>query len=111
MLMRKTETSRPAHQTLRQQGGTGEDGHIRLADWTFSVAEIEKKKPKREQATRQWNITVRHCGRLIVNLGPAVRASLFSIPDYSQKTNHSDDKTHLLRCGLGLTTLSHTNLL
>ena len=37
--------SSPAtHQTLGQQGGTGEDGHIHLADWTFSVAAIEKKK-------------------------------------------------------------------
>ena len=37
--------SSPAtHQTLRQQGGTGEDGHIYLADWTLSVAAIEKKK-------------------------------------------------------------------
>ena len=32
------------HQTLRQKAGTGEDGHIHLADWTFSVAVIEKKK-------------------------------------------------------------------
>ena len=31
------------HQTVRQQGGTGEDGHIHLADWTLSVAAIEKK--------------------------------------------------------------------
>ena len=37
--------SSPAtHQTLRQQEGTGEDGHIHLADRTFSVAAIEKKK-------------------------------------------------------------------
>ena len=33
-----------AHQTLGQQGGTGEDSHIHLADWTPSVAAIEKKK-------------------------------------------------------------------
>ena len=33
------------HQTrLRQQEGTGEDSYIHLADWTLSVAEIEKKK-------------------------------------------------------------------
>ena len=32
------------HQTLRQKGGSGEDSHIHLADWTFSVAVIEKKK-------------------------------------------------------------------
>ena len=25
------------HQTLLQQGGTGEDGHVHLADWTLSV--------------------------------------------------------------------------
>ena len=31
-------------QTLRQRGGTGEDGHIYLAGWTLSVAAINKKK-------------------------------------------------------------------
>ena len=31
------------HQTLRQQGGTGEDSYIYLADRTLSVAAIEKK--------------------------------------------------------------------
>jgi len=31
------------HETLRQQGGTGEDSHIHLAGWTSSVAAIEKK--------------------------------------------------------------------
>ena len=31
------------NQTLRQQGGTREDGHVHLADWTLSVAAIEKK--------------------------------------------------------------------
>ena len=30
------------HQTVRQQGGTGEDGHIHLADWALSVPAIEK---------------------------------------------------------------------
>ena len=34
------------HQTLGQQGGSGEDSHIHLADWTVSVAAIEKKKKK-----------------------------------------------------------------
>ena len=35
--------SSPAtHQTVRQQGGTGEDGHIHLANWTLRVAAIEK---------------------------------------------------------------------
>ena len=29
------------HQTLWQQGGHGEDGHIYLADWTLSVAAIQ----------------------------------------------------------------------
>ena len=37
-------SSPAAHQTLRQKGGTGEDGHIHVADWTFSVAVTEKKK-------------------------------------------------------------------
>ena len=32
------------HQTLRQQGGTGQDSHIHLADWTLSVAAVEKRK-------------------------------------------------------------------
>ena len=32
------------HQTLRQQGGTGEDSYTHLADCTLSVAVIEKKK-------------------------------------------------------------------
>ena len=36
------------HQTLRQQGGTGEDGHIYLADQTVSVAVIEKKADEEE---------------------------------------------------------------
>ena len=40
---RVTNSSSATHQTLRQQGGTGEDGHIHLADWTLSVAAIEKK--------------------------------------------------------------------
>ena len=35
------------HQTLRQRGGTGDDGHIHPADWTLGVAAIEKKKKKR----------------------------------------------------------------
>ena len=37
------------HQTPRQQGGTGEDSHIHLADWTLSVAAIEKKKKKKKE--------------------------------------------------------------
>ena len=37
------------HQTLRQQGETGEDRHIHLADWTFSVTAIEKKKKKKKK--------------------------------------------------------------
>ena len=31
------------HQTLPQQGGTGEDSYIHLVDWTLSVVETEKK--------------------------------------------------------------------
>ena len=34
------------HQTLQQQGGTGEDSHVHLADRTLSIAAIEKKKKK-----------------------------------------------------------------
>ena len=36
------------HQTLRQQGGTGEDSHIHLADWTLSVAAIDKKEEEED---------------------------------------------------------------
>ena len=36
-------SSSATHQTLRQQGGTGEDGYIHLADWTLSEAAMEKK--------------------------------------------------------------------
>ena len=32
------------HLTVRQQGGSGEESHVRLADWTLSVAALEKKK-------------------------------------------------------------------
>ena len=32
------------HQSVRQQGGTAEDGHIHLADWSLRVTAIEKKK-------------------------------------------------------------------
>ena len=38
------DSSPATHQTLGQQGGTGEDSHTHLADWTLSVAAIEKKK-------------------------------------------------------------------
>ena len=34
---RVAKSSPVTHQTLRQQGGTGEDDHIQLADWTLSV--------------------------------------------------------------------------
>ena len=38
-----TPNSSPTtHQPVRQHGGTGKDGHIRLADSTLSVAAIEK---------------------------------------------------------------------
>ena len=41
---KRVANSSPAtRQTIRQQGGTGEDSYIHLADWTRSVAEIEKK--------------------------------------------------------------------
>ena len=43
---RVANSSPVTHQTVRQQGGTGEDSHIHLADWTLSVAAIEKKKKK-----------------------------------------------------------------
>ena len=46
---REANGSPAAHQTLRQQGGTGEDSHIHLADWTLSVAAIEKKKNKNKK--------------------------------------------------------------
>ena len=40
---RVVNSSPATNQTLRQQGGTEEDSLIHLADWTFSVAGIEKK--------------------------------------------------------------------
>ena len=40
------QSSYTPHQTLQQQGGTGEDSYIHLPDWTLSVAAIEKKKKK-----------------------------------------------------------------
>ena len=44
---RVANSSPATQQTLGQQGGTGEDGHIHLADWTVSVAAIEKKQEKK----------------------------------------------------------------
>ena len=41
---RVANSSPVTRQTLRQQGGTGEGSHIHLADWTLSVAAIDKKK-------------------------------------------------------------------
>ena len=41
---REANGSPVTHQTLQQQGGTGEDGYIHLSDWTRSVVVIEKKK-------------------------------------------------------------------
>ena len=45
------------HQTLRQQGGTGEGSYIHLADWTLSVATIEKKNkcPKNRCQPKRFN--------------------------------------------------------
>ena len=39
-----TSSDQATHQTLRQQGRTEENGYTHLADRTFSVAPIEKKK-------------------------------------------------------------------
>ena len=41
---RRASGSPVTHQTVQQQGGTGEDGHVQAADQTLSVAAIEKKK-------------------------------------------------------------------
>ena len=41
---RVADSSPATHQTLQQQGGTGEDGYIHFADWTLSAAATEKKK-------------------------------------------------------------------
>ena len=43
------QSSSVTHQTLWRQRGTREDGHIHLADWTFSVATIEKKEEEEEE--------------------------------------------------------------
>ena len=39
------------HQTLLQQGGSREDGHSHLADWTLSVAVIKRKKKNQNTVT------------------------------------------------------------
>ena len=44
------------HQTLQQQGGTGEDSHIHLADWNLSVTAI-KKKINGQITTEQFTIS------------------------------------------------------
>ena len=49
---RVANSSSVTHQTVRQQGGTGEDSHIHLADWALSVAAIEKKKTRRVRERR-----------------------------------------------------------
>ena len=55
------------HRTLGQQGGTGEDGYIHLADRTLSVAAIEKKKKKHDHRASE----VRSCVKKEVDvLGP-----------------------------------------
>ena len=60
--------SSPArHQTLWQQGGSGEDGHFHLAERTLSAAAIEKKK---EEEDPLW--LTQHCNR---------------IPNYNELTN------------------------
>ena len=50
------------HQPLRQQGGTGEDSYVHLADWTLSVAAIEKKK--------KITIFLNYAGPLVVDILP-----------------------------------------
>ena len=40
----RLNSSLATHQTLRQQGGTEEDSHSHLADWTLNEAAIKRKK-------------------------------------------------------------------
>ena len=42
------DSSPATHQTLQQQGGTGEDSYIHPAVWTFSEGVIEKMKKTRQ---------------------------------------------------------------
>ena len=45
------------HQTLLQQGETGEDGHTRLADWTSGVAAIVKERLKLTSFSRAVHVS------------------------------------------------------
>ena len=45
LLQTPRTTVRPTGAQLHAKGGTGEDSHIYLADWTLSVAAIEKDIP------------------------------------------------------------------
>lgn len=47
----RLNSSLAAHQTLWQQGGTEEDSHSHLADWTVSEAAIKGKKNKMSVTT------------------------------------------------------------
>ena len=59
------------HQTVRQQGGTGEDSYTHLADWTLSVAAIEKKKKKKKKKHDHRASEFRSCVKVEVDvLGP-----------------------------------------
>ena len=68
------------HQTLRQQGGTGEDSYIHLADWTFSVAAIEKKKKKKK--INEFAIEIIQSGKHGITLSPELIRTLIPLfPD------------------------------
>ena len=58
------------HQTLRQQGGTGQDSHIHLADWNLSVAAIEKKK-RTGRKSPSYLLTHNGKARMNISLGPS----------------------------------------
>ena len=53
---KRVANSSPAtHQTLQQQGGTGEDSYINLADWTLNVAAIKKKNNNNKNKNNKMN--------------------------------------------------------
>ena len=69
----------PTHQLLRQQWGTGEDGHIQLAGWTLSVVAVDKKEQKKNKAPSCIHCTVWRAG-LITECEGTYFAPFFFFP-------------------------------
>ena len=69
----------PTHQLLRQQWGTGEDGHIQLAGWTLSVVAVDKEEQKKNKAPSCIHWTVWRAG-LITECEGTYFAPFFFFP-------------------------------